>query len=80
MCVISDEFVKCVTTGGKSGPGIKCQIPFIWKGVEYWGCPKDPYVSTETWCSTKVDRNRNHIIGQNQYGFCSSSCPKHDEN
>ena len=41
---------------------------------------QDPEVSTETWCSTKIDSRGEHIEGINAYGFCSSACPKHEEN
>ena len=66
----------CITNGGPNA-GKPCIFPFIWKSVTYNGCPPDPEVNSETWCSTKVDENGNHIIGQSEYGFCSRNCPKH---
>ena len=67
-----------MTSGGPAGSGVKCQFPFIFRNVQYWGCPPDLSDQTKLWCSTKVDANGNHISGSNAYGFCSSSCPKHN--
>ncbi len=71
-----DPYKSCVTKGGPAGSGVKCQIPFVFKGIQYWGCPVDLVDASETWCSTKVDDKGNHITGIDAYGFCSSSCPK----
>ena len=70
-----------------------CIFPFIFNGVTYNGCPTlehtlgldinnlIPY--NTRWCSTKVDKNGNHInAGQGNFhlppynwGICDSSCP-----
>ena len=62
----------CITTGGPN-PGKPCIFPFTFKGVTYNGCA--PEVKSETWCSTKVDKNGKHVTGQSEYGVCSNSCP-----
>lgn len=31
---------------------------------------------TKTWCSTKTDKNGNHVTGQNEYGHCGIHCPR----
>jgi len=74
-----DPYKSCVTKGGPAGSGVKCQIPFVFKGIQYWGCPVDLVDASETWCSTKVDDKGNHITGIDAYVFCSSSCPKHKQ-
>ena len=43
------------------------------------GCPVDTQDNSKRWCSTKVDRNGNHMVGQNQYGNCNQCCPRHIE-
>ena len=35
----------------------------------------DPDDGTKHWCSTKVDSSGNHIVNQNEYGYCSKNCP-----
>ena len=44
------------------------------------GCPIDADHKSKRWCSTKVDYNGNHVVKQNQYGHCSSSCPIDNSN
>ena len=44
------------------------------------GCPIDADHKSKRWCSTKVDYNGNHVVKQNQYGHCSSSCPVDNSN
>ena len=68
--------VKCLTNGGDD-PNRECKFPFVHKGTTYRGCPPDPILPGKTWCSTKVDENGNHVVGQNKWGYCSPSCPKH---
>ena len=63
--------------GCRTKDGKKCKFPFKYEGETYTGCPVDPYEASETWCSTKVDQDGNHVeVGQN-YGFCIEDCPKH---
>ena len=71
--------IDCQTTGGPVGSGSQCQLPFIYKGTTYFGCPVDLVDDTKTWCSTKIDDKGVHVSGQGEYGFCSSTCPKHVE-
>ena len=62
----------------KSGPNPRkrCIFPFHFNGKTYNGCAKHPKDNNnELWCSTKVDRNGNHVVGQNQYGYCNKFCP-----
>ena len=37
----------------------------------------DPFKASETWCSTKVDQDGNHVEAGQNYGFCIEDCPKH---
>ena len=52
----------------------------IIKGVLYFGCPPDPVEAGEHWCSTKVDKDGNHITGGGFYGLCKTECPRHQPN
>ena len=67
-----DLYAKCNTKTGEH-----CQFPFKHNGVLYYGCPPDPIEAGEFWCSTKVDKDGNHITGKGFYGLCKSECPKH---
>ena len=70
-----DLFAKCKTKAGK-----QCQFPFKHKGVLYFGCPPDPVEAGEHWCSTKVDKDGNHITGGGFYGLCKTECPRQGPN
>ena len=48
--------------------------------LAFLGCPIDADHKSKRWCSTKVDYNGNHVVKQNQYGHCSSSCPVDNSN
>ena len=62
---------------------VQCEFPFKFHGETYNGCidftdkingRKIP--SERPWCSTKVrGRDRKHVGGGRNYGFCNSQCP-----
>ena len=43
------------------------------------GCPVDQENPSKRWCSTKVDSRGNHIVNQNEFGFCANDCPEHSK-
>jgi hypothetical protein len=52
-------------------------FPFTYAGTTYNGCAEWVYGGEhqgKLWCSTKVDETGNHVNGEGNYGFCSSSC------
>ena len=51
-----------------------CIFPFNYKGKDYEACTN--FGHTQHWCSTKVDTNGTHIVGQ--WGDCGELCPKVD--
>jgi len=59
----------CTTKDGK-----KCQFPFIYQGEKYEACPEDPEDPNETWCSTRTNRDGEHVGGGGHYGFCGDNC------
>ena len=61
----------CTTKDGK-----KCQLPFIYRGEKHEACPQDPHDPNETWCSTLLNIDGEHIGGGGHWGFCGDSCPK----
>ena len=67
-----DLYAKCKTKTGE-----QCQFPFKHKGELHYGCPPDPVEAGERWCSTKVDKDGNHITGKGFYGLCKKECPNH---
>ena len=68
----------CQTVGGPD-PGKSCIFPFKFQDKIYNECPFDPDDQSKTWCSTKVDSNGNHVVGQKKWGHCSASCPETDK-
>ena len=43
--------------------------------ILYLGCPVDHENASKRWCSTKVDSKRNHVVNQNEFGYCADNCP-----
>ena len=58
---------------------LPCQFPFTVKNKTYWACTYDYSHITgyRPWCSTKVDRQGNHIVAQRNWGICDDklNCP-----
>jgi len=53
-----------------------CVFPFTYNKETYWSCAKWVWGGENQgalWCSTKTDRNGNHVNGQGYYGFCDCS-------
>jgi len=53
-----------------------CVFPFTYNGETHWKCAKWVWGGENQgalWCSTKTDRNGNHVNGQGYYGFCDCS-------
>ena len=69
---------ECRTVGG-SDPDQSCIFPFKFQDKIYNACPFDPDDPSQTWCSTKVDNDGNHVVGQKQWGHCSALCPQTDK-
>ena len=69
---------ECRTVGGPD-PDQSCIFPFKFQDKIYNECPFDPDDPSKTWCSTKVDNNGNHVVGQKKWGHCSASCPETDK-
>ena len=70
--IVKEEPKKtCITKDGK-----KCQLPFIYRGEKHEACPQDPQDPNETWCSTLINIDGEHIGGGGHYGFCGDNCPK----
>ena len=69
---------ECRTVGGPD-PDQSCIFPFKFQDKIYNACPFDPDDPSKTWCSTKVDNDGNHVVGQKQWGHCSSLCPQTDK-
>ena len=58
--------------------GKECIFPFTYFGVTYNGCVEDSsHPAGLHWCSTKVDSDGNHVLRQNEFGYCAANCPKH---
>jgi len=60
--------------------GSKCVFPFKWGGKTYSECAAWTYGGIsqalgKTWCSTKTTLDGQHVNGEGNYGFCSSTCP-----
>ncbi|CAL4063177.1 unnamed protein product, partial [Meganyctiphanes norvegica] len=47
-----------------------CKFPFTYKGVSYRSCTKDGDPDGRLWCSTRTDRNGNHVGGGGHFTYC----------
>ena len=68
---------ECLTSAGPSS-GERCIFPFMLGEKTYNACTRDGHtgaaeINGDPWCSTKVDDNRAHILGN--WGGCSHACP-----
>jgi len=73
---------KCKTNNEGPKVQVPCIFPFKFAGTTHHGCIidyNDPG-DNRPWCSTKVDRDGEHVGGQNQWGFCGNSCPNTPDN
>merc|ERR1719402_883266 len=52
-----------------------CIFPWTHRSKTYDGCKDDPENPGETWCSTKVDSDGNHVTGEDEWGLCGDGCP-----
>ena len=64
---------NCVTVAGPS-TGMKCVLPFKFKGLTFNACTKYSDPNGKPWCSTKIDDNGYHVRGGGHFGYCSSDC------
>ena len=44
-------------------------------GVSYKKCTLVEADDNKPWCSTRVDKDGNHVSGGNHYGNCGPECP-----
>merc|ERR1711922_97484 len=69
-------FYECTTVAGPKDAA-SCVFPFTYNGVTHYECAYWPWGGRRQqgthWCSTKTDRNGNHVNGQGNYGFCDCS-------
>jgi len=71
--VFSQPDKVCRTVSGP-GAGKPCVLPFVWGGSVREGCIKDGDPDNKYWCSTKVDREGNHIPNSDNWAHCSPEC------
>jgi len=67
---------KCRVVSG-SAVGQDCVFPFKWSGKTHYGCTPWKYGAPhdgKSWCSTRTDRDDNHVNGGGHFGFCERSC------
>merc|ERR1712013_614814 len=71
--VFSQPDKVCRTVSGP-GAGKPCVLPFVRGGSVREGCIKDGDPDNKYWCSTKVDREGNHIPNSDNWAHCSPEC------
>lgn len=59
----------CNTEEGK-----RCVFPFKYKDKIYSSCTSDYSIGGKKWCSTRVDKDNNHIENLKEWGYCSKDC------
>jgi len=57
------------------GNGKRCQFPFRYREKVFASCTREFDNDNKPWCSTKTDKQGNHVIGEDEWGHCPSSCP-----
>ena len=75
--LIFGMFSECYTHGG-AHPYARCNFPFKYKGKSFDTCTYfNSFDENKAWCSTKKDKNDNHIFESGHWGYCkeTSSCP-----
>ena len=56
---------------------LPCVFPFTYKGVTYNTCTSVDHPEEYEWCSTKIDKNGNHVTEGVNWGVCrGDSCPR----
>ena len=65
MCYTSADSPK--------NPHQPCILPFKLDGQLIKDCLIDEKEG-RSWCSTKVNEDQEHIVGPNNWGYCSTSC------
>jgi len=73
----SKQIKACETIGGPNA-GLPCKFPFKFRGDTKKGCILDSDPENKYWCSTKVDKEGNHIPNEGNWAHCSDGCPKDD--
>ena len=72
---VSTNTVLCNVTNDEGPQKNKaCVLPFRIKGTIYKECTSEKDPDNKFWCSTKVDENGEHIVGQGNFGFCHEDC------
>lgn len=64
----------CYTEEGK-----RCVFPFKYKNKIYKSCTSDFSIGGKKWCSTRVDKNNNHIENLREWGYCNKKCQNNDK-
>ena len=73
------SWIRNIVDGGstrrcRTEDGRVCQFPFSYEGKRYTRCTTDKDPDGRLWCSTKVDKNNNHVQNEGQWGYCSDQC------
>ena len=50
--------------------GTKCQLPFIFRGIERNSCITEGDMLGKAWCSTNIDSRMHHVSGAGNWGHC----------
>ena len=75
MVPSTEEKVEdCFVVEKKSNETKPCIIPFIYQERLFNGCTDFVDIRAKPWCSTEVNENGEHIIGQGTWGECKDVC------
>merc|ERR1712241_1456918 len=66
---------ECLTTEEGPKKSVPCALPWKFNNKLIEGCTTETDPDGRWWCSTKVDRELNHIGGQGNWGYCNLDCP-----
>eukprot|EP00088_Acartia_fossae_P029698 TRINITY_DN30576_c0_g1_i5.p1 TRINITY_DN30576_c0_g1~~TRINITY_DN30576_c0_g1_i5.p1 ORF type:complete len:639 (+),score=101.64 TRINITY_DN30576_c0_g1_i5:25-1941(+) len=75
--IINDEDGGTGSTGTKAcfaSNNKRCEFPFRFQGETFASCTTKHDPEGLAWCSTLVDEQRNHVVGEGEWGHCPSTC------
>ena len=65
--------IECKPKEGPGSGGL-CIFPFKYHGTSQNGCIWEDAAPGKPWCSTKVDKQGNHVENEGNWGICGEEC------
>merc|ERR1711935_509176 len=66
--------IQCLTSEDSPDRLSECKFPFKFSGILEDRCLPDH--SGRFWCPTSLNNDQEYVTGPNNWGFCSTLCPR----